>query len=159
MAAATPAVQVLAKAGTPYTLHEYAHGDAGPGFGVQAAVALGVDPARLFKTLVVDAAGRLAVAVVPVAGMLDLKAMGAALNVKTVRMAEPEAAERATGYVVGGISPLGQRKRFVTVIDETANGWPTIYVSAGKRGLQVQLSPADLVALTGATLATIGRST
>lgn len=159
MAAATPAVAVLTKAGRPYTLHEYAHSDSpgGPGFGPEAAAALGVDEARLFKTLVVDAGGRLAIAVVPVAGTLDLKAMGAALAVKTVRMAETADAERATGYVVGGISPLGQRKRLATVVDESASGWATVYVSAGKRGLQVELAPADLVELTGATLGAIGR--
>ena len=161
MAAATPAVQVLAKAGKAHTVHEYAHSDApgGPGFGEEAAAALGVDPGRIYKTLVVDSAGQLAVGVVPVAGMLDLKGMAAALGVKSVRMAETDVAERATGYVVGGISPLGQRKRLKTVIDSGASAWPTVYVSAGRRGLQVELSPADLVALTGATLAPIGRLT
>jgi Cys-tRNA(Pro)/Cys-tRNA(Cys) deacylase len=164
MASATPAAQALTRAGKPFTLHEYAHQahhgagrDGSAGFGDEAAAALGVDPGRLYKTLIVDAGGRLAVAVVPVAGMLDLKAMAAAIEAKSVRMAESVAAERATGYVVGGISPLGQRKRLTTVIDAGATGWPTVFVSAGRRGLQVELDPADLVALTAATLAPIGR--
>jgi Cys-tRNA(Pro)/Cys-tRNA(Cys) deacylase len=161
MASATPAAQLLTKASRPFTLHEYAQHEAGKdgssGFGAEAAAALGVDPARMFKTLVVDAGDRLAVGVVPVAGMLDLKAMAAAINAKSVRMAETAAAERATGYVVGGIGPLGQRKQLVTVVDASATGWPTVFVSAGRRGLQVELAPHDLVQLTGATVASIGR--
>jgi Cys-tRNA(Pro)/Cys-tRNA(Cys) deacylase len=154
-------VAALGRAGKPFTLHEYVHSDApgALGFGEEAAAALSVDPGRIFKTLVVDSAGQLAVGVVRVAGMLDLKGMAAALGVKSVRMAETAAAERATGYVVGGISPLGQRKRLATVIDQSATSWPTVYVSAGRRGLQVELSPADLVVLTSATLAPIGRLT
>jgi Cys-tRNA(Pro)/Cys-tRNA(Cys) deacylase len=158
VAAATPAAQALTKAGKKFTLHEYTHHDSAAGFGDEAAEALGVDPARLFKTLIVDAGGRLAVGVVPVSGMLDLKAMAAAVEAKSVRMAETGAAERATGYVVGGISPLGQRKRLATVVDSSASDWPTVFVSAGRRGLQVELDPADLVALTAATLAPIGRA-
>jgi Cys-tRNA(Pro)/Cys-tRNA(Cys) deacylase len=161
MASVTPAAQLLSKAGRPFTLHEYAHqepGKEGVGFGDEAALALGVDPARLFKTLVVDAGGRLAVGVVPVAGMLDLKAMAAAVQAESVRMAHTSDAERATGYVVGGISPLGQRKRLTTVVDESATGWPTVFVSAGRRGLQVELDPGDLVELTDATVAAIGRA-
>ena len=161
MASATPAAQLLTKASRPFTLHEYAHHEPGKdgssGFGAEAAAALGVDPARMYKTLVVDAGDRLAVGVVPVAGMLDLKAMAAAINAKNVRMAETAAAERATGYVVGGISPLGQRKQLVTVVDASVTGWPTVFVSAGRRGLQVELAPHDLVQLTGATVASIGR--
>ena len=158
MAAATPAAQALSRAGKPFTLHEYsASAASGTGYGEQAASALGIDPARLFKTLIIDANGRLAVAVVPVAGSLDLKAMASAVKEKSVRMAETAAAERATGYVVGGISPLGQRKRLPTVVDASASSWPTIYVSAGRRGRQVELAPADLVELTAATLAPIAR--
>lgn len=162
VAAGTPAVAALTKAAATFTLHEYAH-HVGTvrgtgGFGDEAATALGVDPARMFKTLVVDSGGALAVGVVPVAGMLDVKAMAAALEVKSVRLADTAAAERSTGYVAGGISPLGQRKRLPTVIDATARQWPTVYVSAGRRGLQVELAPADLIALTAATLAAIGRS-
>jgi Cys-tRNA(Pro)/Cys-tRNA(Cys) deacylase len=111
----------------------------------------------MFKTLVVYAGDRLAVGVVPVAGMLDLKAMATAINAKSVRMAETAAAERATGYVVGGISPLGQRKQLVTVVDASVTRWPTVFVSAGRRGLQVELAPHDLVQLSGATVASIGR--
>ncbi len=110
-------MQALTKAGKPFTLHEYTHHGTAPGFGEEAAQALGVDPARMFKTLIVDAGGRLAVGVVPVAGMLDLKAMAAAVDAKSARLAESAAAERATGYVVGGISPLGQRKRLVTAAE------------------------------------------
>jgi Cys-tRNA(Pro)/Cys-tRNA(Cys) deacylase len=161
MASATPAAQLLTKASRPFTLHEYAQHEPGKdgssGFGAEAAAALGIDPARMFKTLVVDAGDRLAVGVVPVAGMLDLKAMAAAINAKSVRMAETAAAERATGYVVGGISPLGLRKQLATVVDASVTGWPTVFVSAGRRGLQVELAPHDLVQLTGATVASIGR--
>ena len=152
-------MQALTRAGTSYTLHEYAT-VSGPGshaYGEEAAQALGVDPGRLFKTLVVDLGGKLAVGVVPVAGMLDLKAIASALSANSVRLADTAAAERSTGYVVGGISPIGQRKRLATVVDVSVNGWPTVYVSAGRRGLQVELPPADLVAITGAVLAPIGR--
>jgi Cys-tRNA(Pro)/Cys-tRNA(Cys) deacylase len=161
MASATPAAQLLLTTGRSFTLHEYSQHepgkDGGAGFGAEAAAALGIDPARMFKTLVVDAGGRLAVGVVPVAGMLDLKAMAAAIEAKNVRMADSADAERATGYVVGGISPLGQRKRLVTVVDTSASGWETVYISAGRRGLQVELEPGDLVELTAAIVAPIGR--
>ncbi len=157
MAAATAAIAALKRAKAAFTLHEYAH-SAGAAFGEEAAEALGVDPARLYKTLVVDGGGRLGVAVVPVAGSLDLKAMAAALGCKSVRMAEAAAAERATGYVIGGISPLGQRKQLPTVIDESVRGWPTVFVSAGRRGLQVEVEPAALLTLTRATIAPIGRA-
>jgi Cys-tRNA(Pro)/Cys-tRNA(Cys) deacylase len=150
-------VQVLTRAGKAFTLHEYAHAGTA-GFGDEAAAALGVDPGRLYKTLVVDTGTTLAVGVVPVAGMLDLKAIATALEAKSVRLADTAAAERTTGYVVGGISPLGQRKRLATVVDSSAEDWPTVYVSAGRRGLQVELDPADLVELTGAVLASIGRA-
>lgn len=157
MAAATAAIAALTRTKANFSLHEYAHA-AGAAYGEEAADALGIDPARMYKTLVVDGGGRLAVGVVPVAGSLDLKAMAAALRTKSVRMAEAADAERATGYVVGGISPLGQRKQLPTVIDETVLAWPTVFVSAGRRGLQVEVEPAALVALTRATLAPIGRS-
>lgn len=153
-------MQALSKAGTPFTLHEYtaASGPGAHAYGEEAARALGVDPGRLFKTLIVDLGGKLAVGVVPVAGMLDLKAIAAALSAKSVRMSDTAAAERSTGYVVGGISPLGQRKRLATVVDVSVHEWTTVYVSAGRRGLQVELAPADLVTLTGAVLAPIGRA-
>ncbi len=157
MAAATPALAQLGRAATAFTVHEYAHSE-GVAYGDEAAAALGVDPGRLLKTLVVDSGSTLAVAVVPVRGQLDLKAMAAAIGVKSVRLAAAPAAERATGYVVGGISPLGQRQRLPTIIDASVTGWPTVYVSAGRRGWQVELAPGDLIALTGARLAGIGKA-
>ncbi|MCS0636429.1 Cys-tRNA(Pro) deacylase [Streptomyces sp. LP05-1] len=153
----TPATVALTAAGTAYTLHAYEHDPASPSYGEEAAEALGVSPERVFKTLVADVDGELTVAVVPVAGQLDLKALAAAVGGKRAAMADPAAAERATGYVRGGISPLGQRKRLRTVLDASAGDHATICVSAGRRGLEVELSPADLAALTGAVLAPVGR--
>ncbi|MFE2036543.1 Cys-tRNA(Pro) deacylase [Streptomyces scopuliridis] len=154
----TPATVALTAAGTPYTLHAYEHDPASPSYGEEAAEALGVSPDRVFKTLVADVDGELTVAVVPVAGSLDLKALAAAVGGKRASMADPAAAERTTGYVRGGISPLGQRKRLRTVVDASAEAHATICVSAGRRGLEVELSPADLAALTSAVMAPIGRS-
>ena len=139
-------------------MHAYDHDPASPSYGEEAALALGVCPDRVFKTLIADVDGELTVAIVPVAGQLDLKALAAAVGAKRATMADPVAAERTTGYVRGGISPLGQRKRLRTVLDATASGHPTICVSAGRRGLEVELAPADLAALTGAVLAPIGRA-
>ena len=139
----------------PFTLHSYAHAEGETHFGAEAAAALGVDPARLFKTLVAELGTELVVAVVPVAQQLDLKALAATLGAKRAALADPGAATRATGYVLGGISPLGQRTRLRTVLDASAERWPTILVSAGKRGLQVELSAADLARLTGATVAPV----
>lgn len=156
--ASTPAVRALEKASVPHTLHPYDAGSAGEaGYGETAAAALGVDPRRLFKTLVTVVDGALTVAVVPVATTLDLKALAAAVGGRKAAMADPAAAERATGYVRGGISPLGQRKSLPTVVDDSATGFPTVLVSAGRRGLQVELPPADLVRLTRARTAPIGR--
>ncbi|MFB7270204.1 Cys-tRNA(Pro) deacylase [Streptomyces sp. NPDC056244] len=154
----TPATVALTAAGTEYTLHAYEHDPASPSYGEEAAEALGVSPDRVFKTLVADVDGELTVAVVPVAGSLDLKALAAAVGGKRAAMADPAAAERTTGYVRGGISPLGQRKRLRTVLDESAESHPTICVSAGRRGLEVELSPKDLTTLTSATVAPIGRT-
>ncbi|MEV4975844.1 Cys-tRNA(Pro) deacylase [Streptomyces scopuliridis] len=154
----TPATVALTAAGTPYTLHAYEHDPASPSYGEEAAEALGVSPDRVFKTLVADVDGELTVAVVPVAGSLDLKALAAAVGGKRASMADPATAERTTGYVRGGISPLGQRKRLRTVVDASAEAHATVCVSAGRRGLEVELSPADLAALTSAVLAPIGRS-
>ena len=140
----TPAVVAAERAGIAFTLHEYEH-EAGTPYGLEAAEKTGVDPARVFKTLVVAQDGELSVAVVPVAAQLDLRALG-----KLAALADRAAAERATGYVLGGISPLGQRKRLPTVVDESALGFETIFVSAGRRGLELELAPADLVRLTGA---------
>ncbi|MFJ3693306.1 Cys-tRNA(Pro) deacylase [Streptomyces sp. NPDC090052] len=154
----TPATAALAAAGTAYTLHTYEHDPAAASYGGEAAEALGVAPDRVFKTLVADVDGELTVAVVPVAGSLDLKALAAAVGGKRATMADPAVAERTTGYVLGGISPLGQRKRLRTVLDASASEHGTICVSAGRRGLEVELSPADLAGLTGALLAVVGRA-
>ncbi len=153
----TPATVLLTQAGVPFAVHAYDHDPAAPSYGLEAATVLGGAPERVFKTLLADADGRLTVAVVPVSGQLDLKALAAATGAKRAAMADPEDAERATGYVVGGISPLGGRRRLPTVVDATAERYPTIYVSAGRRGLDVELAAADLVRLTGALVAAIGR--
>ena len=154
----TPATVALEKAGAAFTVHAYEHDPAsGLSYGDEAAAALGTSPEKVFKTLVAEVDGALTVAVVPVAGALDLKALAAAVGGKRAAMADPAAAERTTGYVRGGISPLGQRKALPTVLDDSALGHPTIYVSAGKRGLEVELAPATLVALTSATAAPIAR--
>ncbi|GGW93103.1 Cys-tRNA(Pro) deacylase [Streptomyces chryseus] len=157
-AGGTPATVALTEAGTAYVLHAYEHDPASPSYGEEAAQALGVTPDRVFKTLVADIDGALTVAVVPVAGSLDLKALAAAVGGKRAAMADPVAAERTTGYVRGGISPLGQRKRLPTVLDASASSHETVCVSAGRRGLEVELSPADLAALTDAVIAPIGRT-
>ncbi|MGN9792791.1 Cys-tRNA(Pro) deacylase [Streptomyces sp. NPDC054847] len=154
----TPATVALTAAGTPFTLHAYDHDPSSPSYGEEAAEALGVSPERVFKTLVADVDGALTVAVVPVAGQLDLKALASAVGGKRAAMADPAAAERTTGYVRGGISPLGQRKRLPTVLDASASAHETICVSAGRRGLEVELSPTDLTSLTSATLAPIARA-
>ena len=146
----------LDRAGLTYTLHSYAHDPQNSRFGDEAAAALGVDPDRVFKTLVADTGGELVVAVVPVGRQLDLKALAAAAGAKRAALADPTVAVRSTGYVVGGISPLGQRTRLRTFLDASAEQCPTIFVSAGKRGLQVELAPTDLVRLTGADLAVVG---
>jgi Cys-tRNA(Pro)/Cys-tRNA(Cys) deacylase len=153
---ATPAVAAANRAGVAVTLHAYAAGEGGS-YGAAAAAALGVPPARVLKTLVTEVDGAPTVAVVPVAGSLDLKALAAALDAKHATLAEPAAAERLTGYVVGGISPLGQRRALRTVVDASALGHPTVYVSAGRRGLQLEIAPGDLVRLTGATVAVVSR--
>ena len=155
MATGTPATALLAREKVPFTLHPYDHDPRAEAFGEEAADALGVAKERIFKTLIAVVEGRMVCAAVPVAGKLDLKALAAAVGAKRAEMAEPAAAARATGYVVGGISPLGQRSKLAVVIDESAERFETMYVSAGKRGLQVELAPADLVRLTGGRLAAI----
>jgi Cys-tRNA(Pro)/Cys-tRNA(Cys) deacylase len=152
---ATPATVALRAAGIRFSPHEYAHDPAAASFGLEAAAALGVEPDRVFKTLLAEVDGSLVVGVVPVTGMLDLKALAAAVGGKRAAMADPALAERRTGYVVGGISPVGQRTTSPTVLDETAQLWETVYVSGGRRGFDIELAPADLVAITGATLAGI----
>ncbi|MFF8368018.1 Cys-tRNA(Pro) deacylase [Streptomyces lydicus] len=154
----TPATVALTEAGVRFTTHSYEHDPAAASYGEEAAEALGVSPDQVFKTLLAEVDGNLTVAVVPVSGSLDLKALAAAVGGKRAAMADPAAAERSTGYVRGGISPLGQRKRLPTVVDASAEGRPTVCVSAGRRGLEVELSPGDLVALTGARLAPIARA-
>ncbi|MEW2356614.1 Cys-tRNA(Pro) deacylase [Spirillospora sp. NPDC029432] len=153
----TPATVAAAKAGIDYDLHPYEVDPAAESYGQAAADALGVPHERLFKTLLAEVDGALTVAVVPVSATLDLKALAAAAGGKKARMADPKDAERATGYVVGGISPLGQRRRLPAVVDESASAFPTVYVSAGRRGLQIELAPADLIRLTGAGTAGIAR--
>ncbi|MFJ4789226.1 Cys-tRNA(Pro) deacylase [Streptomyces sp. NPDC088794] len=157
-AGGTPATVALTSAGVSHTIHSYDHDPSHPSYGEEAAEAMGVSPDRVFKTLVADVDGTLTVAVVPVAGTLDLKALAAAVGGKRAAMADPTLAERTTGYVRGGISPLGQRKKLPTVLDESASSHPTICVSAGRRGLEVELSPESLATLTAAVLAPIGRA-
>ncbi len=154
----TPATAAVARAKVEHRIHEYRHDPAAPSYGLEAAERLGVDPATVFKTLVADVDGRLAVAVVPVAARLDLKALAAAAGGRRAAMAEPADAERATGYVVGGISPLGHRKRLPVFLDESMQGRPTVMVSAGRRGLQLELAPADLARLSGGTFAPLATS-
>lgn len=155
--AGTPATVRLEAAGIAFELHPYEHDPRAASFGVEAAEALGVPPAQVFKTLVVDLDGSLAVGVVPVTGQLDLKALARALGGSKATMAQVPAAERATGYVTGGISPIGQKKRLPMVLDSSALDHAEVYVSGGRRGLDVALAPADLVRVTGASTAPIAR--
>ena len=154
--AGTPALALLARERVAHTVHAY-EAVAGGSYGEAGARALGVDPERMLKTLLADLDGELVCAVVPVAGSLDLKALAGALGGKRAAMADPARAERSSGYVVGGISPLGQRTRLATVVDETAELFDTVFVSAGRRGLSVELAPAELVRLTGAVVADVSR--
>lgn len=151
----TPATDTLTRAGVPFTLQAYEPQPGHTSYGRGAAEALGVDPATIFKTLIAEAGPELVVAVVPVAGHLDLKALAAAIGAKKAALADPAAAMRSSGYVLGGISPLGQRTPLRTVIDATALSYATVLVSAGKRGLQVALAPQDLIRLTSAAVAPI----
>jgi Cys-tRNA(Pro)/Cys-tRNA(Cys) deacylase len=153
----TPATVAATRARIDFTLHPYEVDPDAASYGEAAAEALGISPDQIFKTLVTEVDGVLVVAVVPVAASLDLKALAAAASGKRAAMADPQVAERATGYVVGGISPLGQRRRLPTVVDSSVSGLATVYVSAGRRGLQIELAPADLLRLTGATTAAIAR--
>ena len=161
----TPATVALTRAGIAFTLRAYEHDPAAESYGLEAAAALGVEPERVLKTLLASVdpstgsagSGRLVVGIVPVSGQLDLKALASAVGGKRAEMADPKVAERTTGYVVGGISPVGQRKQLTTVLDESALGFDTVLVSGGKRGLDLELSPHDLVRVTGATVAPIAR--
>ncbi|RQP12056.1 MAG: Cys-tRNA(Pro) deacylase [Microbacteriaceae bacterium] len=155
--AGTPATAALRAAGIPFTEHAYEHDPANRDFGMEAATALGLDPDQVFKTLLADVDGRLVVGIVPVTGKLDLKALAAAVGGKKAVMADPAVAERRTGYVVGGISPIGQKTRHETVLDETAELWDVVYVSGGRRGFDLGLAPADLIRATDAVVADIAR--
>lgn len=153
----TPATVALTSAGIAFTLHEYHHDPAVRSFGDEAASALGLDPNQVFKTLLTKVDDELCVAIVPVSGTLDLKALARARSGRRASLAPTDLAQRATGYMVGGISPIGQRRRLPTVLDESAITYPRVYVSGGRRGLDLGLAPDDLIAATGAQLARIGR--
>ena len=151
----TPAVVALQAAGVPFTIHEYEHDPNVRSYGLEAATVLGLDPDQVFKTLLVTADGEPAVAIVPVSCQLSLKAVAAALGAKRAELCDPERAERTTGYVVGGISPFGQRRRLVTVIDETCELYENVFVSGGRRGLDLGIAPDDLIAVLAAIVAPI----
>jgi Cys-tRNA(Pro)/Cys-tRNA(Cys) deacylase len=152
----TPGILAAKKAGVPFTVHEYDHDPSAPSFGLEAAEKLGVPPERVFKTLVVRLDGReLAVGVVPVNSMLSMKAAAKAAGAKKAEMAPQADVERSTGYVLGGVSPLGQKKRLRTFIDVSAEAFETIFVSAGKRGLDMEIAPGDLRAVCGGTFASL----
>ncbi|MDX1369343.1 Cys-tRNA(Pro) deacylase [Pseudomonas sp.] len=154
----TPAIDLLKKHKAAHRVHSYSHDPKAASYGLEAAEKLDLEPARVFKTLLAASEkGELLVAVVPVAGSLDLKALAQAAGVKKVDMADPAAAQRATGYLLGGISPLGQKKRLRTFIDASAQQYPSIFVSAGRRGLEVELAAATLAQFTQAGFAAIGR--
>jgi len=154
----TPALDLLKKARAEHRVHSYEHDPKAASYGLEAAQKLGLDPLRVFKTLLAASEkGELLVAVVPVGGTLDLKALAHAAGVKKCEMADPMAAQRATGYLVGGISPLGQKKRLRTFIDTSAQQFESIHVSAGRRGLEVELAAAVLAEHTQGAFAEIGR--
>lgn len=153
----TPATVALTRAGVPFTAHTYEHDPAATSYGLEAAEALGLEPATVFKTLLADVDGDLVVGIVPVTGQLDLKALAAAVGGKKAQMADAAVAERVTGYVVGGISPIGQKRRLRTVLDASADDHATVFVSGGRRGLDLGLAPDDLARVTGATWAPIAR--
>ena len=153
----TPAIHAAKKAKIDFTLHEYEHDPSAESYGLEAAEKLGMDPDRVFKTLVASAGPDLVVAVLPVDRQLNLKRLAKAVGVKKAAMAEVKLVERTTGYVVGGVSPLGQKKRLATVIDQSAEQFDTIMVSAGRRGLEIELSPRDLAAMTRGAFAPLAR--
>ncbi|HET7690354.1 MAG TPA: Cys-tRNA(Pro) deacylase [Nocardioidaceae bacterium] len=156
-AGGTPATVALTRAGVSFQVHRYDHDPGTASYGEEAADLLGVAPERVFKTLFATVDGRLVVGVVPVSGQLDLKALASAVGGKKAAMAKPEEAERATGYVVGGISPVGQKRAHPTVVDSSALSFETVFVSGGRRGMDLELSPRDLVEVTRATIDEIGR--
>ena len=152
----TPAINIVKKYEVFHNIHEYSHAESSESYGVEAAEKMGVAEARVFKTLVVELDNKeLAVGVIPVSSMLSMKLMAKAVGVKKATMADKSDVERSTGYVLGGVSPLGQKKRLKTVVDASAKNYSTIYTSAGRRGLEIELSPDDLIALTGGLFAEI----
>jgi Cys-tRNA(Pro)/Cys-tRNA(Cys) deacylase len=153
--ASTPALVALQAAGIPFAVHEYGHDPDETAYGLEAARALKLDPARVFKTLVADVDGQLVVGCVPVSSQLSLKALAAAVGSKKAIMADPKAAVKTTGYVLGGISPIGQRKQLPTVVDASALDHSTVFVSGGRRGMDIELKPEDLIAATKARTAPI----
>jgi Cys-tRNA(Pro)/Cys-tRNA(Cys) deacylase len=157
-AAGTPATVALGLAGITFTAHSYQHEASASSFGQEAAEKLELDAAQVFKTLVVDADGTLVIGVVPVTGHLDLKALAAAVGAKKAVMADPKIAERKTGYVLGGISPIGQKTSLTCIIDETAELYDTVFVSGGRRGFDIELTPADLARASGGRFAAIART-
>jgi Cys-tRNA(Pro)/Cys-tRNA(Cys) deacylase len=154
----TRATQLLARLGISHSVHRYEHDPRHPSYGQEASDALGVPPERVFKTLIADVDGALTVAVVPVSGTLDLKALAIAAGGKKAAMADPAQAEKASGYVTGGIAPLGLRRALPVVVDESALDHDTVFCSAGQRGLEIELAPADLVIAAGARTAPIARA-
>ena len=153
----TPATLALARAGIAFTAHSYEHDPRASSFGLEAADALGLDPDEVFKTLLAMVDGRAVVGIVPVSGSLDLKALAGAAGGRRAEMADAATAQRLTGYVLGGISPIGQKRTLPTFVDDTAELLDTVYVSGGRRGFDIGLAPADLLAVTGGTYARIGR--
>jgi len=152
----TPAINLAKQKKIPHLIHQYEHDEAASSYGLEAAQKLNVDASRIYKTLVVEQdSGQLAVGIVPVEFSLNLKQLAKALKTKKVHMAEVKKVERTTGYVLGGVSPLGQKKRLPTILDESAHQFKTIFVSAGRRGLEIELAPADLLTLTGGRFAAI----
>lgn len=152
----TPGINVAKKNKVPHTIHEYSHDESSESYGLEAAEKMGVPEERVFKTLVVSLDNReLVVGVIPVSSMLSMKLIAKAAGAKKAAMADKSDVERSTGYVLGGVSPLGQKKRLKTIIDSSANNYPTVYVSAGRRGLEIELSPDDLTKLTSGELAEI----
>jgi Cys-tRNA(Pro)/Cys-tRNA(Cys) deacylase len=151
----TPATVLLVKQRVPHTVHSYQHDPRTRGYGTEASEALGLPAERVYKTLVAEVDGALTVGIVPVSAQLDLKALASAVGGKKAKMADVTAAERATGYVAGGISPLGQRKRLPVVLDKSAESFETVFCSAGRRGLEIELAPADLARLADAIIAPI----
>lgn len=154
----TPATAVLAKAGVTFTAHEYEHDPRASSYGLEAAERLGLDPHAVFKTLLADVDDRTVVAIVPVTGSLDLKALAQVAGGRKATLADPVKAQRLTGYVLGGISPVGQRRTLPTYLDDSVAGLATIYVSGGRRGLDIGVAPADLIQITGAVIAPLART-